>query len=397
MIAEAELETALRALHDAFELERPEPVDAVDAGRRRPDERRAADDARSSPAASTSRASARRTTSSATGWPPGRRRSASRSPTSRRPAAGATAGRWVAPPGAALLLSLGFRPTWLAPGPGLAAGGDRLARDGRGGRGRRPACRPARSASSGRTTWSSSVPRRPAASASSAGVLGETDGLGTRRPAGRRRHRGQRRLGRGRLPAGPRGHDDLAPRGSAGGRVDRGRLARRVPRPPRGRASRRSAAGASTAPAGPRASSRPAAIVRLERPRRAIETVRALGVDAATGALVVADADATGRRAPGPRRRDPPRPARPSRVAAAGVTTMARPALRRGGPAGGGRSAPRPSRPRPSARRGGPGGPGPVRGPVSEVPGPGVQLRVLRAPRPSRGGGRHRARRSWPP
>ena len=30
MIAEAELETALRALHDAFELERPE------AGRRRP-------------------------------------------------------------------------------------------------------------------------------------------------------------------------------------------------------------------------------------------------------------------------------------------------------------------------------------------------------------------------
>jgi hypothetical protein len=28
MIAEADLETALRALHDAFELERPEPVDA---------------------------------------------------------------------------------------------------------------------------------------------------------------------------------------------------------------------------------------------------------------------------------------------------------------------------------------------------------------------------------
>jgi hypothetical protein len=29
MIAEADLETALRALHDAFELERPEPADAT--------------------------------------------------------------------------------------------------------------------------------------------------------------------------------------------------------------------------------------------------------------------------------------------------------------------------------------------------------------------------------
>jgi hypothetical protein len=29
MIAEADLETALRALHDAFELERPESVDAA--------------------------------------------------------------------------------------------------------------------------------------------------------------------------------------------------------------------------------------------------------------------------------------------------------------------------------------------------------------------------------
>jgi DNA-binding NarL/FixJ family response regulator len=32
MIAEADLETALRALHDAFELERPESIDAIDAG-----------------------------------------------------------------------------------------------------------------------------------------------------------------------------------------------------------------------------------------------------------------------------------------------------------------------------------------------------------------------------
>ena len=42
-----------------------------------------------------------------------------------------------------------------------------------------------------------------------------------------------------------------------------------------------------------------------------------------------------------------------------------------------------------SSRR--PGGPGPVRRPVSEVPRPGVQLRLLRARRPSRRRGRHRA------
>ena len=32
IVAEGELETALRALHDAFELERPEPVDVAAAG-----------------------------------------------------------------------------------------------------------------------------------------------------------------------------------------------------------------------------------------------------------------------------------------------------------------------------------------------------------------------------
>ena len=32
MIAEHELETALRALHDAFELERPEAIDVKAAG-----------------------------------------------------------------------------------------------------------------------------------------------------------------------------------------------------------------------------------------------------------------------------------------------------------------------------------------------------------------------------
>ncbi len=53
---------------------------------------------------------------------------------------------WVAPPGAALLLSLGFRPTWLAAGPRLAAGRGRLAGDGRRGRGGRRAARGHRSA-----------------------------------------------------------------------------------------------------------------------------------------------------------------------------------------------------------------------------------------------------------
>jgi len=54
-------------------------------------------------------------TSCATGWPTGRRRCASCGDEQ-------TAGRgrdrrvWVAPPDAALLVSLGFRPTWLAPG-----------------------------------------------------------------------------------------------------------------------------------------------------------------------------------------------------------------------------------------------------------------------------------------
>ena len=139
MIAEDELETALRALHDA-----------VRAGAARADRRRRrssrlsrrADGRRSSRAWSDSPASARPTTSFATGWPAARRRSAWPSPTSRPPAAGATGRTWIAPPGAALLLSLGFRPTWLAAGSGLAAGGDRLAGDGRRGRGgRRPARR----------------------------------------------------------------------------------------------------------------------------------------------------------------------------------------------------------------------------------------------------------------
>ena len=96
--------------------------------------------------------------------------------------------------------------------------------------------------------------------------------------------------------------------------------------------------------------------VRLETPDGSgIETVRALGVDAATGRA--------GRR-PTPR---PPSGERHVLVGEiihvrldrarqrSGCNAMARPAFRKVDASGGGRSAPRPSRPRPTARRGGPG------------------------------------------
>ena len=80
---------------------------------------------------------------------PRRRRRADGGSRSRRAASGSLR---RAP---ALLLSLGFRPTWLDAARGLAAGRAHVARDGRGGRGRsRPAGRH-RSGSSGRTTSSS--------------------------------------------------------------------------------------------------------------------------------------------------------------------------------------------------------------------------------------------------
>src|SRR4029079_5780875 len=62
IIAEDALETALRALHAAFELERPEAIEAAAGGGRPPCLRR------SLPDASTSRSSDRRTTSFAHGW-----------------------------------------------------------------------------------------------------------------------------------------------------------------------------------------------------------------------------------------------------------------------------------------------------------------------------------------
>ena len=144
-----------------------------------------------------------------------------------------TAGRgregraWVAPDGAALLLSLGFRPTWLEPervwrlaavtSLAMAEAAETVADlpDG-----------------TIRLKWPNDLVVEPRARSARklAGVLGETAGLGTRDPrvivglginadwAG------------GRLPAGARGHDDLAARGGARspGRPDRavGRLRR---------------------------------------------------------------------------------------------------------------------------------------------------------------------------
>ena len=137
--------------------------------------------------------SARPTTSCAAGWPTARRRSASPSPTSRPPVAAARAGRGSRRPARALLLSLGFRPTWLAPDrvwrlaaivslamaeaaeavAGLPDGAIRL-------------------------KWPNDlvVERTGRGVRKLGGVLGETDGPGHGRPARGRRHRAQRRLAR---------------------------------------------------------------------------------------------------------------------------------------------------------------------------------------------------------
>ena len=144
MIAEADLETALRALHDAFELERPETVDTRGRGGRMTFlARREHFDLVGS------------TNDVVRGW------LADGTPEVCLAVAGEqTAGRgrdgrtWVAPGGAALLLSLGFRPTWLDPDSAwrLAAIASLAMADAA------EAARPwprARSVSSGRMTWSS--------------------------------------------------------------------------------------------------------------------------------------------------------------------------------------------------------------------------------------------------
>ena len=300
---------------------------------------------------------------------PGGRRRADRRPRSRGAALGGTAGR--------ALLAVARVPTRLARARRhVAAGGDHLAGDGRGRPSTSPACPPARSGSSGPTTSSS----RPAARSARSPACWA-------RPTASARDDPRAVIGIGVNTdwAAADFPPDLAAtmtslREAAGGRPSTragcstpssSGLEPRVDGAPGGRLR-----GAGLG--GPPGDDRPDRPTRDGRDGDA-SRCRALGVDQASGALVVADPDDRGRRAQGAGRRDPPRPARP--VADGGGCNADGPSgileewtVRRRAA-----SAPCPPRPRPSARRGGPGGPGPVRGPLSEVPGPGVQLRLLRA------------------
>ena len=352
-------------------------------------------------AASGSTGSARRTTSSAAGWPTATPEVCLAVADEQTAGRGREGRRWVAPRGAALLLSLGFRPDLARAGRGLAAGRDRR-----------------------RWPWPTRPRRWPGWPPGAIRLKWPNDLVVELDPADRRRRHRRDRGGRpqaGRRPrrdrrasarADPRvvvgigintdwpaadfppelaGSMTSLREASDGRPIDRAAAARRVPRPARGPASRRCAAAAFDAaglgrppaddrPHGPTSSG---PTERRDRPRAR----RRPG----TAARLVVD--------------DPTRPAASATSSSARSSTSAL-----AEPVGGGgvtrwpdrhsgrvdrpeegASAPRPPRPRPAARRGGPGGPGPVRGPVSEVPGPGVQLRVLRAARPSRGGGRHRA------
>ena len=159
--------------------------------------------------------------------------------------------RWVAPRGAALLLSLGFRPDWLPPERvwRLAATAALAMAD---------AAEEVAGLADGavRLKWPNDLVIETAGEGARklAGVLGETDGLGTDDPRVVVGHRHQRRLGRGRLPAGARRLDDVAARG---GRRPAGRPrrpARGVPRRGSRRGSTRCVPAASTRRAGRAAS-----------------------------------------------------------------------------------------------------------------------------------------------
>jgi BirA family biotin operon repressor/biotin-[acetyl-CoA-carboxylase] ligase len=208
---------------------------------------------------------------------------------------------WVAPPGAALLASVGFRPSWLAPDrlwrlaavvalamadaaedvAGLADGTIRL---------KWPNDLVVAFSATGRPLGSAAVlpPDRPLDVRKLAGLLGETDGLGTDDV--------QAVVGIGLNADWPREAfpPDLAPgmtslREASGGRpIDRvalleGFLARLETRVEALRGGYFDVAGwtARQLTAG--------RAVRLERPDGSVETVRALGVDATSGALVVAE------------------------------------------------------------------------------------------------------------
>lgn len=201
-----------------------------------------------------------------------------------------TAGRgregreWVAPPGKALLLSLGFRPVWLSPGEAwqLAAIASLALAEAAEVEAGLPAGRI-------RLKWPNDLvidSEAMGAVRKLAGVLGETEGLGTRDP---------------RVVVGLGLNDDWAAadfppdlagtmtslREAAGLGVDRGRLVERFSdrleaRVNALRAGRFDGLGWTVRQA------TTGRIVRLETPSGS-EEVRATGVDAVSGALVVAD------------------------------------------------------------------------------------------------------------
>ncbi|HJW21131.1 MAG TPA: biotin--[acetyl-CoA-carboxylase] ligase [Candidatus Limnocylindrales bacterium] len=209
---------------------------------------------------------------------------------------------WVAPAGAALLLSVGFRPTWLAPDrtwrlaavvalamadaaedlAGLADGTIRL---------KWPNDLAVAFSATGRPVGAAAVldPDRPIDIRKLAGLLGETDGLGTSTV--------RAVVGIGLNADWPRDAfpPDLAAgmtslREASGGRpIDRaalldGFLARLETRVEALRGGYFDVAGWRSRQL------TDGRLVRLERPDGAVETLRALGVDATTGALIVAGA-----------------------------------------------------------------------------------------------------------
>jgi len=192
--------------------------------------------------------------------------------------------RWVAPPGSALLLSLGFRPTWLEP-----ADAWRLAAIASLAMAEAAETEAGLSAGRIRLKWPNDLVVASDASGAFrkvAGVLGETEGLGTRDP------RVVIGLGINDDWAATDFPPDLAPtmtslREEAGSPVDRGRLLERFvdsleARVHALRSGRFDGIGWTVRQA------TTGRIVRLETPSGA-EDVRATGVDVASGALVVAD------------------------------------------------------------------------------------------------------------
>ena len=168
MIAEADLETALRALHDAFELERPETVDTGSRGGRMTFLAR---HERFDRVGSTNDV--------VRGWLADGTAEVCLAVADEQTAGRGRDGRsWIAPAGGALLLSLGFRPSWLEPDAAwrLAAVASLAMAD-------------AAEATAGlapgtvRLKWPNDlVIEAPDGLRKLAGVLGETDGLGSPDP-----------------------------------------------------------------------------------------------------------------------------------------------------------------------------------------------------------------------